>query len=437
MKRIAVLMAGLVFLTGMAFGSGQSEEPAAAEEEQITLKFYVQIPTDFDPAIEQVIEEYESRYPNVTVEYEHLSDGTADEYLQRLDLLMLSGEQVDIVSQPGPADHYARATNGMLAPLNELIEAEGIDYDETYKIRHDIEGNIYGLPAYVGTWYVLINKDHLEEAGLPLPPPDWTWDEYREYSEALTKTVDGKTRYGSYMHNWPMFNYAGMWSAKEDNPLFYEDGTPTIDHEAFEGFVQFRRDLEADGYQMPFDVGRANNVHYLGGFFNEQFSMQVIGSWTVNSTRRLDKFPHDFVVTFAPLPRWNKEAPARRTFSENAYYAVAENSEYKEEAYRFIRLLTTYGAPLVSKGFSAAQGADNTEILEKMMDGQTQLYDVDALTDVINNRVDNPTRFFPEYHSAVEEVVAAETEKYYFGGYDFDEWKENALRRANSTIENY
>jgi multiple sugar transport system substrate-binding protein len=435
MKQFLVMMVALLLVSGLAFATGQGEE--STPEEEITLKYYVQIPSDHDPAIEQVIEKYQETNPTVTVEYEHLSDGTAEEYLQRLDLLMLSGEHVDVVTQPGPSDHFERASNGMLAALDPYIEAEGIEYDDVYTTRHEVDGNIYALPAYVGTWYVLINKDHLDSAGLELPAGDWTWAEYREYARALTTDVDGQVRYGSYMHNWPMFNYAGMWSAKEDNPLFYEDGSLALEHEAFKGFVQFRRELESDGYQMPYDVARADNVHYLGGFFNERFSMQVIGSWTINAVRRLEKFPHDFVVTFASLPRWDEDTPARRTFSENAYYAIAEGSEHKGEAYEFIRLITTYGAPLIAKGFSAEKGADNGAILAGMMQGHEELYDVDALADVINNRVDNPTTYFPEYQAAVEEVMQAETEKYLFGGYNFDEWLENVTTRAQDAIDNY
>ncbi len=33
----------------------------------------------------------------------------------------------------------------------------------------------------------MINKDHLDEAGLEVPPLDWTWEDYREYSKALTQ----------------------------------------------------------------------------------------------------------------------------------------------------------------------------------------------------------------------------------------------------------
>ena len=34
---------------------------------------------------------------------------------------------------------------------------------------------------------VMMNKGHLEEAGLEIPA-EWTWDEYREYAKAIRLT---------------------------------------------------------------------------------------------------------------------------------------------------------------------------------------------------------------------------------------------------------
>ncbi len=437
-NRKSILIGVILMIFAVAVFAAGNKENTGLADDKVTLKYYVQIPTSFDPQIEQVISMFQEKYPNVEVSYEHLSDGTATEYLKRVDLLLLSGERVDIVTQPGPSDHYERASNGMFAPLTPLFEKEGVEYDSVYSIKTEIDGEVYGLPAYVGMWYILMNKDHLDEAGLPIPPDDWTWEDYREYAEKLTVVEGGETkRYGSYMHNWPMFNYAGMWSAKDDNPLFYKDGSSTYDHPAFGGFLKYRKQLEDDGFQMPYAVARANKTHYLKAFFPEEFSMQVIGSWTINAVQKTDKFPHDFPVAFAPIPRWSKDEIPQRTFSESAYYAINKDSDLKEEAFAFIRFLTTTGAPIIAKGFSAEKGADNSTILTEMMKGKEELYHIPSLKNVINNRVDNPTTYFPPYQAAVEEVIAEENEKYLFGGTTIEEWSEALKKRVPATIKNY
>lgn len=429
-----VITAALLSLcTSMVFANGEQE--AAVENENVEIKWYVQIPPSFDPAIDEAVALFEKQNPGISVVYEHLNEGDGKEYTQKVDLLLLSGDKSEVISQTTNADNIERANNGMLEPLNPYFESEGIDYEDIYSIKMDVDGTYYGLPTGVKVWYVLLNKNHLDAAGLPLPSDDWTLADFREYAEKLTVTDGGNTRYGSYLHSWPMFNYIGMWSAKEDNPLFTRDGEPTLDHPAFKGFLKYRKQMQDDGLMMPMVDVKAGNVHYLGAFFNEQFSMQVIGSWTINAIRKLDKFPHDFVSAFAPLPRFDRNQPAERTFSENSVYALNKNGANKEAAYKFIRFLTTEAQPIIAEGFSPEKGADNSVILEKMMQGNEALYDVDSLVNTINGRVDNVTTFYPEHQAAFEDILAGEMDLYLVDpDYSYEEMKSSVLETASSLL---
>ena len=40
----------------------------------------------------------------------------------------------------------------------------------------------------------MVNKGHLDEAGLEIPT-EWTWDDYRDYAKAMTTDE----HYGSYL----------------------------------------------------------------------------------------------------------------------------------------------------------------------------------------------------------------------------------------------
>jgi multiple sugar transport system substrate-binding protein len=436
MKKLTHALSMMVFiliLTASLFAGGQKEE--AEESKKVEVKWYVQIPPSFDPAIDKAIALFEEQNPNISVVYEHLNEGDGEEYAQKVDLLLLSGDDTEIISQTTNADNIERGKNGMLEPLNSYFEAEGIDYQDVYSIDMDVEGTHYGLPTGVKVWYVMLNKDHLDQAGLPLPPDDWTLADYREYARKLTVGSGTQKRYGSYMHTWPMFNYIGMWSAKKGNPLFTQDGEPTLDHPAFGGFLEYRRSLEEEGIQLPFVDAKAGNIHYLGAFFNEKFSMQVIGSWTINAIRKLDKFPHDFVTAFAPLPRYDKNQPAERTFSENSVYAINKNGAEKEAAYKFIRFLTTEAQPIIAEGFSPEIGADNRVILDKMMQGNEELYDVDSLINTINGRVDNVTTYFPEYQGAYEDILSSEMDLFLVDpDYSLEEMKATVLDYSSSLL---
>jgi multiple sugar transport system substrate-binding protein len=435
-KLMFVFLLGIL-VPGLMFAGGQKESSAPAKDgEPVEVNWYVQIPPSFDPAIDEAIALFEQKNPGIKVNYEHLNEGDGEEFLQKVDLLLLAGDDTEVISYTTNADVIDRGRKGMLEPLNQYFEAEGAEYSDIYSIKMDDDGTYYGLPTAVKIWYVMLNKDHLNEAGLPLPPDDWTLQEYREYAQKLTKGTGNSKRYGAYLHNWPMFNYIGMWSAKQDNPLFYENGEPTLDHKAFKGFMQYRKQLEADGYEMPFVDAKAGNVHYLGAFFNERFSMQIIGSWTINATKKLDKFPHDFVTAFAPLPRFDENQPAERTFSENSSYAINANGKNKEAAYKFIRFITTEGQPIIAEGFSPQKGADNKQILEKMMGDYQHLYDVESLVNTINGRVDNVTTYFAENQDAYEDILASEMDLYLADpDYTYEEMEASVLKTAEGLLQ--
>ena len=95
------------------------------------------------------------------------------------------------------------------------------------------------------SWFVLINKNYLDEAGLPVPELDWTWADYRDYANKMTQGEGASKRYGSYFHSWDHYNYMGMWSNYPDNPMFNADMTAVnFDHPMFKEWLQFRYDME-------------------------------------------------------------------------------------------------------------------------------------------------------------------------------------------------
>ena len=76
---------------------------------------------------------------------------------------------------------YARVALGMAEPLDDFIAKDGYSVETDYKVDTRLDGKSTP-PGKFNPWYVPLNKDHLEEAGLPVPT-DWTWDEYADYAK--------------------------------------------------------------------------------------------------------------------------------------------------------------------------------------------------------------------------------------------------------------
>ena len=57
-----------------------------------------------------------------------------------------------------------------------------------------VDGKVLGVPALVDNLAVVYNKTLFAAAGLPEPPPDWTWDEL--VADAKKLTDPGKKQFG-------------------------------------------------------------------------------------------------------------------------------------------------------------------------------------------------------------------------------------------------
>ena len=305
-KAFAAVMASLMtasMLTGCGGSASSGADSTSAlagsgttsSDEQINLRF-VSWQTDYQDLNEAVAEAYTKEHPNVTVTFDYYGDMTATEYYKKVDLMVMGGEEMDILMTSAFPEHAQRAGSGAYLPLDEYFEAEGVVPEEAYSIIQKVDGKIYGIPGDLKSWFVLINKDMLDEAGLEVPSLDWTWDDYREYAKALTKGEGANKIYGSYFHSWDHYDYMGMWSTYPDNPMFKEDMSGVnFDNPDFKDWLQFRYDLEnVDKSSMPYADVKSMNMNYRDKFFNGQIAMLPIGNFIVPELDDQDKYPHDF-----------------------------------------------------------------------------------------------------------------------------------------------
>jgi len=123
----------------------------------------------------------------------------SDEMIQKAEIMIAAGQQIDfmVASTYGQAAQFARSK--ILTPLDPLAQAQGIDLENEFNGMIPIDGHFYTISENISMWFVYLNKDMLDAAGLPLPPNDWTWSDYRDYAIKLTlsctliMTLTGKT----------------------------------------------------------------------------------------------------------------------------------------------------------------------------------------------------------------------------------------------------
>lgn len=421
-----------------ASGSGDSKESG----DKVTIKFH----THGNEATynwKETIAAFEKEYPNIKVDLVILSEkGDTQEASQKLDLAAASGEQLDVLMFSDPAGYAQRVALGMVAPIDEFIEEEGYKVAEEYKVDTKIDDNYYALPGKFNPWYVLLNKDHLDEAGLAVPT-DWTWDEFMNYAKKLT-TAD---HYGTYFHGpqgggWLEYLKLALASEEDNTEFVKADGTSNLDNPLFKKTLEMRLKMEVeDKSATPYTDIMSQKLHYRNQFFNQDASTILIGSWMNTELGGTDQFPLNFNVAIAPYPKNNKDDEGGYTPVTTDFMSVAANSKHKKEAYTFIRWYTTEGQIVQGKNIPSWNSVSD-EDLESIVDGilaetkNPEKVDRESLIHVLKNA--KSSKMIPPvaYQAELYKVINEEYEKMILDGQDVETTIKAAETRVQEIIDN-
>ncbi|MEC0206335.1 sugar ABC transporter substrate-binding protein [Paenibacillus lautus] len=443
-----VLTAAMVI--GLLSGCGGAKENAAQEGSaegggKTNLRLYT-YGTEEAYNWKKTIQAYEEATPGVTIELVQLSEkGDTQEAFKKLDLEAASSAQMDILMFSDPAGYAQRVALGMAEPLDDFIAKDGYSVETDYKVDTRLDGKVYALPGKFNPWYVLLNKDHLEEAGLPVPT-DWTWDEYADYAKKLTQGEGASKRYGTYFHGpqgggWLEFLKLMMANQPQDTDYLKADGSSNLDNPTFRQTLELRVRMEKeDQSSVPYTDMISQKLNYRTQFFNQSASMITIGSWMNTEIGGTDKVPLDFNVAVAPFPKNEEGDPTGLTPVTTDYVAVAAKSKHKEEAYKFVRWYTTEGQIVQGKNIPAWQQVKTEqveEIIDTILSATKSPEKVDKKSLVDTLVASKASAIVPPapYQAEVYEAVNEEYEKLILGNQDIDQTIANSQERVNKIIE--
>lgn len=428
-------------IVGGCSESGNKVTSDLKKDKKVTLKFYSH-GTESSYNWKNTINAFETKFPNIEVDLVVLSEkGDTQEATKKLDLAAASGEQMDILMFSEPAMYAKRVSLGMVAPLDEFISNEGYIESEEYKVDTQINGKYYALPGKFNPWYVLLNKDHLDAAGLPVPK-EWTWDEFMAYSKALT--VNG--RYGTYFHgpqngSWMEYMRLALASEGENTEFTTEEMKANLDNPLFKKTLEIRLKMEKeDKSVVPYADVLSKKLHYRDQFFNQDVSTIIIGSWMNADLGGNDQYPMTFQVAVAPYPK-NTDADKGYAPITTDYMAVAASSQYKKEAYTFIRWYTTEGQIVQGKNLPSwkkVSDRDFTRIIENILNStkNPEKVDKESLIDVLKN-AKSPKFISPVSNQAeIYNVINQEYEKLIFGQQNIDQTVQVSQERVQEIINN-
>ncbi len=335
MKKNLCLAALLVAVTvGAAFGAGGKTVINYYEWDVPNLKF---------------VEEFNAANPDIEVVV-HTIPANA-ERATKLDILAMSGSDMDVMPI-ADGDQFIRFEKGLLAPLDSYIARDKLDIEDSFgKYAEWGKGSndkYYGIPFRATQTMVYYNKTMFDAAKVPYPKDNWTLDEYVDTARKMAAWGKAKGIYGTYTHT-----YQNEWAtiAGQVGTWYTAAGKCNISDPAWVRALKTRKMLDDEGTQMSFGQIKASKAVINSTFLGGKSAMVTAGSWLVRDMKNKEKFPFDFEVGVAYMPRFDAGVPGLRSNFSASILGIPANSKHKDEAWRFIRYYVEKAS-----GYIAASG---------------------------------------------------------------------------------
>lgn len=261
--------------------------------------------------------------------------------------MMTSGDLPDVF-YVGPESVADYVKNGYLADLTPLLEENDISTDDmaqnvldTYRYDGSStgSGDLYALPKDSSTFAYAYNKDLFDEAGLDYPDPEnpYTYDEFVEVCQKLTKDTDGDgeiDQWGAGFADTFML-YPFIWS---NGASFLSDDykTVTVDTPEFKDALQKYVDLTLK-YKVTPTVEQDSSLGVYQRWLAGQEAFYACGTWDVGAFMDDETFPFDWDLCGFPTLSTGVSC----TWNGTVGFCISDKSENKEEALQLISFLST------------------------------------------------------------------------------------------------
>jgi multiple sugar transport system substrate-binding protein len=311
--------------TAAAAAQPSAAAPGAAQQKQVvrfTMFGHPQL-------AEQMVAKFNQTHPDIEVQFER-SEGQG--YAEKLSAAIAGGNAWDCFRAPStfPSRFGPKGVIVDLAPfINNDKQYPADLYIEGALDVWNVDGKRYGLPVWALTMWLYYNKKLLDEAGVPYPTPQTTWEEYVEMTKKLTKSDSNGTitQYGANgWGGWTLPVAQDVWSA---GGCFYYNENKTaicVNDAKTVNVLQDEADLFHVHKVHPSPLNPPTSpVSLLSG----KVATELNGDWMVWDNH--EQWKQEFDATLTPL----RDGKRMNCYQPDAF-VINSTSKVQEAAYKWI-----------------------------------------------------------------------------------------------------
>ena len=235
--------------------------------------------------------------------------------------------------------------------LNTFVEKENYDLSAFYPEVIDgltFQDQLVGLTDNWDTQVMYYNRDLFEQAGVPEPTADWTWDDVASAAKQLTSGSGGSKTWGLLYETWFAPLYDQIYSF--GGGVFSEDGKSCeLDQPESIDAVQSIVDVMQAGYAPQPQVFEQEGEDPFSVFAAGRAGMWIgSGRWSAFDLQGVED------LNWAIAPRPNGPDTPRSNFFHLAMYAITSQSNDADSSWEFLKYMVSEEG--VRAAFESMQG---------------------------------------------------------------------------------
>ena len=228
LQRVAAALATPLLIAACDWGEDLTDVPMTAEDPAEVIYTTWGTPERVQKE-DWTLLSFQRNYPAITVNV--IAAPTAAEHVSGLYSLFASGSLPDLVHLPSWSAPTFYAEDAVL-PLGDYMRRDEFRPDDL-TAPFDVctyQREWVALPrGNNGLYVVFYNRSHFTAASVPLPPPNWTWQDFLTAAQQLTTVANGAApaRWGTTLHGIDEAYHAWLWGNGGDE-LLNRNGAPAI-----------------------------------------------------------------------------------------------------------------------------------------------------------------------------------------------------------------
>ena len=291
-----------------------------------------------DAELNQIlIDAFEAKYPNITVELRQDITGSGAEFTGNLLNAQAAGVLPDVFAIDNvPTGYY----NGMLLDITEYWDND----PETDLVYPNIaataiyNGSRYAVPSFQFIKGIFINMNIFDTYNIPLPDYDWTYTEFIDIAREIRQTGKNDYIYGidpwygslDFETTFPMQDYAEVGYNTWDGERFNFTSQAWIDA------YNLKLDLMAENVVAAFTEAEMAILGDIWPWYEGYIGLKIDGSWNLWMVEQM------WMDNGIELGFWPYPGGAAGQFPPTIldYQVVSSQTENPVEAYMLAKWMT-------------------------------------------------------------------------------------------------